>query len=97
MVYSYGYSLDRDGTCHLDQPSDLSGVEPFLGPLQNNGGPTETHALPETSPAVNAGNCSATVATTDQRGVYRPQGGECDMGAYEYTWPFVYLPIILRP
>jgi hypothetical protein len=50
-----------------------------LGPLTNNGGPTNTHALPAGSPAVNAGtSCDA----TDQRGL--PRHGACDIGAYEF-------------
>jgi hypothetical protein len=41
---------------------------------------TPTHALPATSPAVNKGvNCPS----TDQRGIARPQGDQCDVGAYE--------------
>lgn len=55
---------------------------PLLGPLQDNGGPTQTHALLAGSPALDAAllaNCLA----TDQRGVSRPQGPECDIGAYE--------------
>ncbi|HEY7118834.1 MAG TPA: choice-of-anchor Q domain-containing protein [Tepidisphaeraceae bacterium] len=56
----------------------------ILGPLKANGGPTKTHALKPTSPAVDAipaGNpaCPA----TDQRGISRPQGPNCDIGAFE--------------
>jgi cysteine-rich repeat protein len=56
-------------------------LDPLLGELQNNGGPTDTHALLESSPAIDKGdpNC----AGTDQRGVARPQGNACDIGAYE--------------
>ncbi len=57
--------------------------DPKLGFLANNGGLTQTMALLAGSPAINAGkdaNCPA----TDQRGVARPQGSHCDMGAYEY-------------
>jgi hypothetical protein len=49
--------------------SDLLGVEPQLGPLADNGGPTETMAPAVTSPAVNKGGGSL---TTDQRGDPRP-------------------------
>jgi len=51
--------------------SDLQNVEPKLGPLQDNGGPTPTHALLTGSPAIDAGN-SATAAAVDQRGIARP-------------------------
>ncbi len=61
-------------------------------PLANNGGPTPTEALLSTSIAVNHGDntiCTsqtgpAPVAGKDQRGVLRPQGSACDIGAYEY-------------
>jgi len=60
---------------------------PLLGPLQNNGGPTLTHALLPGSPAIDAGD-AATCATIpvnglDQRGIARPQGAGCDIGAFE--------------
>jgi hypothetical protein len=58
-------------------------ADPLLGPLQNNGGATQTRALQAASPAIDAGN-NATCSVTDQRGVTRPQYGQCDIGAYEY-------------
>jgi hypothetical protein len=58
-----------------DQTADPDGT--WLGALQDNDGPTHTHALLAGSPAIDAGTCTdhtdATV-TTDQRGVSRPQG-----------------------
>jgi len=63
--------------------------DPLLGPLQNNGGPTQTHALLSGSVAINAvTDCTLIgggAVTQDQRGVSRPQpsGGNCDVGAYE--------------
>lgn len=60
-----------------------------LGPLQNNGGPTPTMALPYNSAANYAGDnavcAAAPVNGLDQRGVARPQGVQCDAGAYEAT------------
>src|SRR5439155_9933499 len=53
-----------------------------LGPLQNNGGPTFTHALLCGSPAVNAGD-NTDAPETDQRGFSRIVGGVIDIGAYE--------------
>jgi hypothetical protein len=50
--------------------SDLTGVDPQLGPLQDNGGPTQTMALAPTSPAVDKG--AAFGLNADQRGVQRP-------------------------
>jgi len=63
---------------------NLINSNPLLGPLQNNGGPTLTHALPANSPAVNAGN-NVGVALYDQRGAgyMRISNGIVDMGAYE--------------
>ena len=64
-------------------------VSASLGPLQDNGGPTLTHALLDNSAAINAGNpagCTDNVGaalTTDQRGVQRPFGPACDIGAVE--------------
>lgn len=59
-----------------------------LEPLADNGGPTMTMALPEASPAVNAGN--GTCSAADQRGVARVGG--CDAGAFEYG----ELPVLLH-
>jgi uncharacterized repeat protein (TIGR01451 family) len=82
-----GYNLDGDGSCGLTAASDKNNVDPQLGPLQGNGGPTPTMALASTSPAIDAipagTNGCGTAISTDQRGVPRPQGAGCDMGAYE--------------
>ena len=70
--------------------------DPMIGPLANNGGPTQTHALLEGSPALDVGDGGACPAT-DQRGVTRPQGTGCDIGAYEYQVDvYVFLPLILK-
>jgi len=73
--------------------------DPLLGPLADNGGFTLTHALLEGSPAIDAGD-PETCPETDQRGVLRPQGEGCDIGAYEFEVAVesqeIYLPIILR-
>jgi CSLREA domain-containing protein len=63
-------------------------VDPKLGPLADNGGPTQTMALLAGSPAIDliAPPCGT---TPDQRGVPRPQGAGCDAGAYEFAPPSV--------
>jgi len=60
----------------------VSGVDPLVGALADNGGPTQTHALLVGSPAIDAAGtpCPA----TDQRGVSRPRGAACDIGAFEF-------------
>ncbi|MDG4594099.1 MAG: IPTL-CTERM sorting domain-containing protein, partial [Candidatus Contendobacter sp.] len=59
-------------------------ADPLLGPLANNGGPTQTLALLAGSPAINTGTNTGCPAT-DQRGYVRPAGAACDLGAYEYS------------
>ena len=59
---SLGHNLDSDGTCNLTDPTDLPKTDPLLGPLQDNGGPTHTHALLPGSPAIDAGADSAAPA-----------------------------------
>ncbi len=64
--------------------SDLVNVNPQLGPLQNNGGPTQTMALLAGSPAINAGD-NTNAPAYDQRGpgFARIVGGTIDIGAFE--------------
>jgi predicted outer membrane repeat protein len=89
-----GYNLDNDGSCGFSATNhSQSDVNPYLGPLQNNGGPTETQAPAPGSPALNQmplGTVADGVTLcpgTDQRGVVRPQGPECDIGAVELVFP----------
>jgi alpha-tubulin suppressor-like RCC1 family protein len=94
-ITSQGYNLSDDATCSssFNQTGDLNSTPAGLeNVLQNNGGPTRTIALFSTSPAVDAipvsptnycTDTSGNPVTTDQRGVARPQGPACDMGAFE--------------
>jgi hypothetical protein len=75
-------SLADDTTCALGDATDQPGVNPQLRGLANNGGPTNTHALIPTSPAINKG--ASCFGAIDQRNVVRPQGAACDIGAFEY-------------
>ncbi len=79
---SQGHNIESATDCQLDGAGDQQGVNPQLGPLAANGGPTRTHALAAGTPAVNAGDNSGCPAT-DQRGRARPDGPACDIGAYE--------------
>jgi len=81
-MVSWGNNLDSENSCNFNQPTDQVNTNPFLGPLQDNGGPTFTHAIARTSPAYNTGTNTGAPAT-DQRGVTRPQDSTCDIGAYE--------------
>lgn len=73
-------------------------LDPWLLPLADNGGWTETHEIQTVSPALDEGT-GVTSATffdcpeTDQRGIERPQGEDCDVGAYEIEQTFVPLGI----
>ena len=65
-----------------------------LDPLDLNDARTLTQALSVDSPAVDGGSCEL---TSDQRGIERPQGNSCDIGAFELKLEVVYLPIVVRP
>jgi uncharacterized repeat protein (TIGR01451 family)/CSLREA domain-containing protein len=89
---SNGFNLfDDNGTGCSAISTDLINSPPLLGALANNGGPTETEAVTLQSPALNAANPGAGVCTSetnsiDQRGVTRPQGPGCDIGAFELQY-----------
>ena len=103
---SLGHNLSDDATCtFFTGTGDLNSTAAGLAPagLQNNGGPTETVALLATSAAVNAIPVSPTnyctdangnPVTTDQRGVPRPQGSGCDIGAFEYFHSLYLVPAV---
>jgi len=80
---SRGHNLASDRSCPFRLPSDLPNTNPLLGPLANNGGPTNTLALLPGSPAINAAG-SAGCPATDQRSVPRPPG-HCDIGAFQFV------------
>jgi CSLREA domain-containing protein len=82
VIQSAGHNIDSDGSCFLSGPGDLPDRDPLLGPLMDNGGPTETEALLPGSPAIDAATRDG-CPQDDQRGVARPRGAGCDIGAYE--------------
>jgi hypothetical protein len=59
----------------------------ILAPLANNGGSTLTHALVPGSPAIDASPVGGDCPAEDQRGIARPQGALCDIGAFEKEQP----------
>ena len=78
-----GVNLIEDGSCGASaDPTHFRTGDPQLGPLADNGGPTQTMALLVGSPAIDAAEDSL-CPDTDQRGVARPHGAACDLGAYE--------------
>ncbi len=94
--------MDDDGTCGLSDPSvsDSATIDGFLGPLADNGGPTDTIALLPGSLAVSdpaqavipasftaSGLTTSSCSQFDQRGIGR--GTPCDMGAYALTTPVI--------
>jgi hypothetical protein len=86
-VASLGYNLaSDDGGGVLTGPGDQINTDPMLGPLQDNGGPTFTHALLPGSPAINAGDPNFTPPPVyDQRGspFNRIVNGRIDIGSFE--------------
>lgn len=82
-----GYNLDSGTGCAFTAKTSLSNVNPKLNGSAVNGGTTATMALQPSSPALDAGSdtvCAASpVNGIDQRGITRPQGTHCDMGAFE--------------
>lgn len=57
-ITSCGYNIDDTNVCGFSNTGDLINTDPILGPLQDNGGPTFTHALLDGSPAIDAGDPS---------------------------------------
>jgi CSLREA domain-containing protein len=101
---SNGYNLDEDSSCGFNQSTDIAG-DPMLGSLTDNGGPTQTQALPPGSPAIDQGKSFG--ATTDQRGPGYPRvsdlpgtvnaasGDGADIGAFELDSVPPHKPAIL--
>lgn len=86
-LISLGYNLISDNSGGLSGTGDLNDSDPLLGLLEDNGGPTLTHALQVGSPAIDVVPLAFNTVTTDQRGIARPQGPTIDIGAYERKPP----------
>ena len=89
----FGSNLVGDGTGSSGLGGNLVGtaasqIDPVIGPLADNGGPTLTHALLTGSPAIEGVTYASNfVLPNDQRGVSRPQGNQRDIGSFEWIWP----------
>lgn len=92
LIETISAGCDLDG----DPTGNVTGVDPLLDALADNGGATQTHALLDGSPAIDAGGNAGEAA--DQRGEARPEDGDgdgfkfCDIGAFEKTAPAVAPP-----
>lgn len=103
-LFAGGYNLLQiPAGCVIDPvvTNNVLGSSPALLPLALNApGTTATHALVWGSPAIDAGGCSGGTVAQDQRGVARPQGAGCDIGAYEFdgtvSGRLIWLPHALR-
>ncbi|MCE9623976.1 MAG: hypothetical protein K8R69_00770 [Deltaproteobacteria bacterium] len=83
ILNSVAPNLIQDTTdCDTAGVAPLTGAPGLAAALADNGGPTQTLALIEGSQAIDAGDNGSCLAT-DQRGVSRPQGENCDLGAFE--------------
>ena len=105
-IDSKGFNLDNappsEYSCGFRQPSDLLAVDPGLIPLSTYGESTPVLRLVPSSPAINSANpaeCgeSDPYGNSDQRGVARPQGGNCDRGAFELEIPAEQLEPLTPP
>jgi hypothetical protein len=85
IVKGSGGSAAWNSTFGTDGGGNLD-VDPLLGALADNLGATSTMLPAAGSPAIDAGN-DASCPATDQRGVVRPQGAHCDIGAVERQNP----------
>jgi hypothetical protein len=79
-----GRNISSDASCAFTGAGSLNNTAPLLGPLADNGGPTQTMALAPGSPAIDAAAPLAGI-NMDQRGSVRPFGLAPDIGAYEAT------------
>ena len=92
-ITANAYNLDTDGSCGDATTSTAAGIR--LGALADNGGPTYTMALGSGSSAIEAGT-NIDCPDTDQRGVTRPIGFSCDIGAYEAEVALLFTPLFLH-
>ncbi len=108
-IVSFGYNLIGDSTgCNWTPATDDqvgtggSPVDPMLDPVVDTAAAPAFYPLQPGSPAIDAGNpgpvsdvAFPACRTRDQRGITRPRGTRCDIGAYEFGGS-TYLPVVMR-
>lgn len=85
-IASGGYNVDNGDGCAFAGTGEITDQDPLLGPLEDHQGLNDTMAITSASPAYDAsGTCDwgGGELATDQRGMTRPQGANCDIGAFE--------------
>lgn len=80
---SGGFSFADDPSCVLGASDLVAMVDPELGPLADNGGPTQTRLPSPTSPVAGLVPAISCIPAVDQRNIPRPQGADCEAGAVE--------------
>jgi CSLREA domain-containing protein len=81
--FPWASNMSDDATCFFEAGQGTVAADPRLGPLANNGGPTDTHALLAGSPAIDTGDPSlCSPGSPDQR--HAPSTTPCDVGAFEF-------------
>ena len=93
-----GFNISSDDSCDLTATTSLESTNPMLGTLGDNGGSTQTMVPRPGSPAIDAIDPLVCNGSVDQRGVTRPQGPACDIGAVEaevagYDFTGFYAPV----
>jgi CSLREA domain-containing protein len=99
--WAIDWSMVQDSSnCNITGGYNRLDMDARLSALANNSGPTPTHALYANSPAIDQIDCTASV---DQRGITRPLDGNrdgtawCDMGSYEASFLFNFIPLLRKP
>ena len=95
-ISDMGFNMNSDGTATFNSGSSYNFTDPQLAALANNGGPTLTMALLDSSPAIGFGDTAGAPAT-DQRGYFRIVADGIDIGAFQYNATSTSPPFIVTP